>query len=149
MFNRFAIKVFVTGLIFLSSSQLLYPQTTNQRSYLSIDLVIEKLEQKYPLHFYYKSEWFEKITFHSSILELSLDEALDRIKTTSELSVITIDSLLYIFIPIKPIIKLPTQKEKSDVVIIGNPNEYGKYTKATLPGKILNGDNGNPLPGAS
>lgn len=149
MFNRIAIKVFTTGLIILSSYQLLFPQITGQKNWLSIDLVIEKLEHKYPFHFYYKSEWFEKITFNPSILELSFDEVLDQIQRTSELSVTKIDSLLYIFIPVKPIIKPATQKEKSDVVIVGNPNEYGKYTKATLNGKIINGTDGSPLPGAS
>ncbi|MCX6302875.1 MAG: TonB-dependent receptor [Bacteroidia bacterium] len=149
MFNRNANRVFVTGLIILSSSQLLFPQVTDQRSYLSIDQVIEKLEQKYPVQFFYKSEWFENRTFHASILELSFDETLDRIKTTSELSVITIDSLLYVFIPVKPIIIPQPQKGKSDVVIVGNPDEYGKYTKATLNGKIINGNDEKPLPGAS
>lgn len=149
MFNKIPIKVFITGLIILSSSQLLFPQATNQISYLSIDQVIEKLEHKYPLHFFYKSEWFDKITFHASILELSFDKALEQIETKSELSIITIDSLLYVFIPVKPIIILTAQKEKSDVVIVGNPNEYGKYTKATFYGKILDGNDKKPLPGAS
>jgi len=149
MSNRIAIRIFVTGLIFLSSSQILFSQATDQRSYLSIDQLIEKLEQKYPIQFFYKSEWFENKTFNTSILELSFDGALEQIETTSELSVITIDSLLYVFIPVKPIIIPPAQKEKSDVVIVGNPNEYGKYTKASLHGKIINGNDGRPLPGAS
>ena len=149
MFNRIAIKVFATGLIILSSNQLLFPQITGQKNWLSIDQVIEKLEHRSPFHFYYKSEWFEKITFNPSIIELSFDEVLDQIQRTSELSVIRIDSLLYIFIPVKPIIKPATQKEKSDVIIVGNPNEYGKYTKATLHGKIINGTDGSPLSGAS
>ncbi len=148
MSNRIAIRIFVTGLIFLSSSQLLFPQATDQRNYLSMDQLIEKLEQKYPIQFFYKSEWFENRTFNTSILELSFDGALEQIETTSELSVITIDSLLYVFIPVKPIIIPPAQKEKSDVVIVGNPNEYGKYTKASLHGKIINGNDGRPLPGA-
>ena len=149
MSNRIAIRIFVTGLIFLSSSQLLFPQATDQRSYLSIDQLTEKLEQKYPIQFFYKSEWFENRTFNASILELSFDRALEQIETMSELSVITIDSLLYVFIPVKPIIIPPAQKEKSDVVIVGNPNEYGKYTKESLHGKIINGNDGRPLPGAS
>ncbi|MCX6254876.1 MAG: TonB-dependent receptor [Bacteroidia bacterium] len=148
-FRRFAIKVSVTGLIFLSSIQPVVSQTTNQGNYLSIDQVIDQLEHKYPIQFFYESEWFENKSFPASILKLSFGEALNRIQTTSELSVITIDSVLFVFIPVKPIIKLPTRQVKSDAVIVGNPDDYGKYSKATFHGKILDGKNGNPLSGAS
>jgi hypothetical protein len=139
----------IAGFTFFSSIQPAVSQATEQGNYLSIDQVISHLEDKYPIHLFYKPEWFENRRFGSSILKLSFKEALDRIKTISEISVITIDSSLYIFIPVKQIIKAPTQKEKSDVVIVGNPNDYGKYTKATFRGRIIDGNNKKPLPGAS
>jgi hypothetical protein len=67
----------------------------------------------------------------------------------SELSVISFDSVIYVFIPVKPIIKPPVKQETSDLVIIGDPNDYGKYARATFHGKILDGTNGSPLAGAS
>jgi hypothetical protein len=36
----------------------------------------------------------------------------------------------------------------ADVVMIGNPNEFGKYAKATIDGKVLDGKTGEPLIGA-
>jgi hypothetical protein len=149
IFKRYAINVLAAGFTFLLSIQPAVSQATKQGNYLSIDQVINHLEDKYPLHFFYKPEWFENRSFSSSILTLSFNEALYRIKIISELSVITIDSSLYIFIPVKQTIELPTQEEKSDVVIIGNPNDYGKYTKATFHGRIIDGNNKKPLPGAS
>ena len=146
---RSLIKIFVSGLIFLTTGQLTVSQTSTQGNSLSIDQVTNFLSQKKGFRFFYKPEWFENKSFPPSILELSFDEALNRIKSISELSVITIDSVLYIFIPVKPVIITPVQQEKSDAIVVGNPKDYGKYPKATFHGMIFDGKDGKPLPGAS
>lgn len=148
-FSRSAIYALVAGLFFLSFNQPVVSQTTNRGSYLSIEQLIDQLELKYPLHFFYRPEWFENKKFPASILALSFTDALERIKITSELSVTTIDSVLYVFIPIKPVIKIPVARENTDLIIVGNSEDFGKYTKATLRGKISDGKDGKPLPGAS
>jgi hypothetical protein len=72
-----------------------------------------------------------------------------RIQTTTELSVVTIDSVLYLFIPVKPPVKPQIQQDNSDLLIVGNPDDYGKYARATFHGKILDGKDGKPLAGAT
>jgi hypothetical protein len=57
--------------------------------------------------------------------------------------------VLYIFIPVKPDIKPLLQQENSDVQIVGNPDDYGKYARVIFHGKILDGKDGKPLAGAS
>jgi len=148
-FKRSAIKIIVAGLIFLSFIRPVVSQTTNQGSYLSIDQLTDQLEHKYHVQFFYDPGWFEMMTFNSSILRLSFGEVLDRIKSEVDLSIFTIDSVLYIFVPLKPELRLTSAPEVSDVQIIGNPDDYGKYAKATIQGNILDGMNGNPLAGAS
>ena len=149
LFSRFTIKVLTAGLFFLSCIQPVVSQISIQQNYLSIDQVIDKLENKYPVHFFYKPKWFENKNFQPSILRLSFNETLNQIKTIAEISVITIDSLLYIFIPVKPILKPVLKKESSNAIIVGNPDDYGKYARVGFYGKILDGKTGNPLPGAS
>jgi hypothetical protein len=149
LLSRFSSIIFFAAIFFLLFNRQVVSQTASQGKYLSIDQLTDQLEQKYPVHFYYKSEWFENRNFPISILKLPFDKALDRIKITAETSVITIDSVLYVFIPVKPVIKPPEKKEDSDLLLVGNPDDYGKYTRATIHGKILDGKNGNPLPGAS
>jgi len=114
MFKSFTLKVIIAVLFFLSTIKPAVSQTIDQGKYLSIDQVINHLENKYSVQFFYKPEWFDKRNFQPSILELSFGEALERIQITSELSVITIDSVLYVFIPIKPIIKPPAPQASSD-----------------------------------
>jgi len=74
---------------------------------------------------------------------------MTRIQTTAELSVVTLDSVLYIFIPVKPPVKPRIQEENPDLLIVGNPDDYGRYARATFHGKILDGKDGKPLAGAS
>jgi len=148
MSGRFIIKVFFTGSIFLTSMHPAVSQATGQGNYLSIEMVIDKLEQKYPIKFFYKAEWFENKNFNSSLLKLPFNEALDRIETISELSIVSIDSVLFVFVPKKPLIKPPAPQESPDVAIIGNPDDYGKYPKATFHGKVIDGKDGSPLHGA-
>jgi hypothetical protein len=148
-FKGLSFKIFVSGLFLLSPMQLTLSQTIGQEKTLSIDQITNSLAQKNNIRFFYRPEWFENKSFSPSILGLSLNEALNRIKSISELSVITIDSVLYVFIPVKPVIIIPVQQEKSDAITVGNPNDYGKYSKATFHGRIFDGKDGKPLPGAS
>ena len=149
MFKRSATKVFFAGMVFIFFVHPGVSQTVRETTYLTIDQVTDSLEHKYNVQFFYKPGWFEMKTFNSSILRLSFGEILYRIESETDLSIFTIDSVLYIFVPIKPELRIISPKEASDEQIIGNPDEYGKYSKATIQGKILDGMNGNPLPGAS
>ncbi len=149
MYKRSVIRLLLTGLIILVLIQSTLPQASRQNDYLTIDRITEQLEKRFQVHFFYKPEWFAKRNFHSSILELSLNEILDRIQTAAELSVVTIDSVLYVFLPLKPSPLLAAGHEGSESLTIGDLNDYGKYSRATLHGKILDGKNGSPLPGAS
>ena len=149
MFNRVILRLLLAGVAFASLMLSAVSQPTLQDAYLSIDQVTSQLEQKFRIRLFYKPEWFEKRNFHASILELPLEEALDRIKTAAELSAITVDSVLYIFVPLKSVQNPVNARESTEVLTIGEPNDYGKYAKATLQGKILDGKNGSTLPGAS
>jgi hypothetical protein len=141
--------VLLGGLFFLLFNKTAYSQSNKQDTYISISQLTDQLEQKYSVKFFYKPEWFEMKSFLSTILNLPLGKVLERIEDETDLSIVNLDSGLYIFVPIKPTPRPTTVIKKSEEVIVGNPDDYGKYSKATIQGKILDGQNGNPLPGAS
>lgn len=147
--KRLSIKVFFFFLVIISFIQSGVSQTVRDTTYLTIDRLTDHLELRYKVQFFYKSEWFESRSFNSSILRLPFNEILDLIKSETDLSIFTIDSLLYIFVPVKPELRLISGPEVTFDQIIGNPDEYGKYTTVTIRGKILDGLKGDPLPGAS
>jgi hypothetical protein len=149
MFNRLHLKVLFTGLTFFFICQSIVPQIVTKSTFLTFDQLIVQLWQKHHVQFFYKPEWFEMRNFNSSILDLSFREALNSLKTETDFSIYTFDSVRYIFVPIRPEYEPPPEVTYSDVITIGNPSEFGKYSKATIRGKIVDGGSGNPLPGAS
>jgi hypothetical protein len=149
MFRHLNLKSFITGLFILSINQLLFSQTTTRNTDLTFDKLTAQLEINYHVKFFYKSEWFEMRSFNPSILKLSLNETLDRIMVETGYSIFAIDSGLYVFVPLKPVAKTTPEVKYSNEITVGNPDDYGKYTKATIQGKITDGINGNPLPGAT
>ena len=149
MFKRLFIRLFFTGLTIFSITLPSVSQTIRDSTELTIDQIAEHFEQKYHVHFFYKPEWFEKIKFNSSVFALSFEQALNKLSSETDLSIFTIDSALYIFIPVKPELRPSSAMESADEQIIGNPDDYGKFSKAIIKGKISDGSSGNPLPGAS
>jgi hypothetical protein len=149
MFNKLLKKLLIGGLFLLSLNQSVVSQAAGSQSDLSIDQVIASLEKKYPVHIFYKTEWFSDRVFYPAILKLSLNESLERISAETDLSVVRLDSSLYIFVPLKPVPKAALPLKVTDVIIVGNPDDYGKYTKANIQGKILDGLKRSPLAGAS
>lgn len=149
MIKKLGNKVLLGGLIIILFNQAVNSQTNRQGTYLSIDQLTDQLQQKYSVEFFYKPVWFEMKSFLSTILNLPFEEVLEKIENETDLSIVTVDSVLYIFVPLKSTPKPATELKRTDELIVGNPDDYGKYSKATVQGKILDGQNGNPLPGAS
>ncbi len=149
MFRRQSIKSFFVGLILFSIIQSIFSQTVTKSTSLTFDQLTEQLEINYHVRFFYKSEWLELRSFNPSILRLPFNETLDRIKEETGYSIFTIDSVLYILVPLNPELNTTPEVNYSDEIVVGNPDDYGKYTKATIQGKITDGINGNPLPGAT
>jgi TonB dependent receptor/CarboxypepD_reg-like domain/TonB-dependent Receptor Plug Domain len=150
MFKRLNIRILLIGLIIFFNLQSVDSQTTREKStYLTIDQLIDQLENKFHVQFFYQSDWFKTRSFNSSILRLSFNDILNRIKTETDFSILSIDSVLYVFGPLKPELKPVNNNGTADQEIIGNPDDYGKYSKATIHGRILDGTNKNPLFGAS
>ena len=143
------LRLLLAGLFSIPLVQSGFSQTERQGTYLTFDQLTEQLGQKYQVQFFYKSEWFSLRVFNSSLIKLSFNEALNKLKSETDFSILTFDSLLYIFVPLKPEYEPPSEMKYSDVITIGNPAEFGKYAKATVQGRIVNGTTGNPLPGAS
>ncbi len=149
MFKKLILQAFIAEIILLSLMQPVNSQNANQYSYLSFAQVIEQLEHKYQVQFFYKPEWFENKTVPASIIMFPFDEVLERIKTAASLSVVNIDSVLFIFVPQTQETSNESSVKVPGEIIVGNPNYYGKFTNAVIQGKILDGINGTPVPGAT
>ena len=141
----FALLVYLTQSLSGQTPQTSKSDTSN---YITYQAFFERIEKRYPVHIFYKNEWFENKKINSSFANLNLEEALSRVKRLNNLSYLVLDNRSYIFMPFQDLNNINSGKDHPDLLIIGDPNEFGKYTKATLTGKILDGKTGEPLPGA-
>ncbi len=135
--------------IFLGRFHLIFSQqiSAQQNQYQPIDSLIHAYELKNGLRIYYQSEWFTSAKLHPSLLDLPLEAFLARLTEMGKCSLIALDSTNYVLV-LPDIMTEHLTKESNSLLIIGNMQEYGKYKKATISGKIVDGKDGEPLPGA-
>jgi len=111
------------------------------------DILAPKIEKAYQIKLFYKSEWFENKRFRENLSDLPLEDCLTIIKRVSELNCMAVNTTSYVFVPIE--IRNFTNKTNSKgVILIGNESDFGRYTKATISGKIIDSKTGKPLNGA-
>lgn len=116
-------------------------------NYITYPVFFEKLQERDTVQIFYKPEWFVNKKINSSFANLKLEDALSRVKRLTNLSYIVIDQHSYVLVPFQSSFS-DLLNNHPDMIIIGHPDEFGKFAKATIKGKILDGKTGEPLPGA-
>ena len=114
---------------------------------VTFDILAPKIENENHIKLFFKSEWFANKRFRESLAKLSLEECLTIVKRVSGLSCIAINPTSYVFVPVE-IRNFSNRTNSKGVLVIGDESDFGKYTKATIMGKIINARNGKPLNGA-
>ncbi len=99
------------------------------------------------MNIFYKSEWFGNKKISSSFATLKLEDALARVKRINNLSWIALDKYSYVFVPFHATVNSNISNNLSDELLIGSLDEFGKYSKATLSGIVLDGKTNEPVPG--
>ena len=147
--KRMKFFIFLNCLILLLISNTVHSQEINKVQFIPFEELANQIQSKNNISLFYKPEWFKMRVFNSSLLQLNLSQVLKRLESETDYSIITIDSVSFFFTPITPEVSGTDEQEDPDLIRIGNPLESGKYSRVTLSGKITDGSNGNPLPGAS
>jgi hypothetical protein len=146
--RRTGIIILLAGIMLTTCLTFSLAQVASKTDFLDFEQLADSLGKKHNVRFYYRTGWFEMRKFNSSLLDMSLKEALERITEETGYSIDILDSDLYIFIPVSPE-RRSSVIVKTDVITIGDPDEFGKYTRATIKGRITDGTTKKPLPGAS
>ena len=106
---------------------------------------IRLLEQKHGTRIFVMEEWLGESGVKGELLDLPLQEALASLVRSRNLSIVTIDGMIYL-VPEEGAPLEMTALE--DHQVVGNPSDYGRYSKATLTGRVVDGSTGEPLMGA-
>lgn len=108
--------------------------------------LLNSIESKHGIRVFYNPKWFTSDSANSEITLLSAEEALKSIAALKKMDALTFQG--YYFLLPQETIQAKVDDIKSIRFGVGNPNEFGKYTKARFWGKIVDGQDGEPLAGA-
>ncbi len=118
-------------------------------NYVSYQTFFEMLQKKDSVCIFYKPGWFEKKKINARFAGLKLESALSHVNSLCNLTYYLIDKHSIVFVPFQASIYRSSGSNYTDALIVGDPNESGKYAKATLKGRILDGKTGTALPGVT
>jgi hypothetical protein len=141
----------LTGL--LSASDILSQQPVdtllNRQNYIPVPELINQFEERHSLRIYFQPEWFSEKKLEISNLDRDLNDFLYIITQTCKCSLVSVDSSTYVLVIPDAQTAFNAQTNVNSVLLVGKMQEFGKYRKATMSGKIIDGKTGETLPGAS
>lgn len=113
---------------------------------LTTEELIQALQTLHGLRIFYMAEWLEERTYPPSSTELQPDEVLNTLARDHHLEILHLDAVAVL---------LPAAGQASSTTIgpdggelVGDPANRGRFLRATVSGVILDGSNGEPLPGS-
>jgi hypothetical protein len=145
-FNRFTYIAFLLisipfGSVGAGKSDMQYGTSS-----LPIDQIITQLQQKHEVTIFYKPDWFLEESINPDILKKPLRDALSELIRGNDLEIVDLGNII-LFIPSGR--NQPQLADARDhIKVIGSPQEYGRYSRAGIQGKITDGATGEPLIGA-
>ena len=151
--NFFGWKVFCVGFIILFSlaanAQIIDTVKVNQ-DFNNQPLVdfIDYLQNQKQLKVFYKKEWISDLIINQRFDDLPLSQALTRVFRATGLAYEFFQDNSIILYPQKSDDRYRIENYEELLLVIGDPVNIGKYRTAKVTGRIVNGENGEPLPGA-
>lgn len=121
-------------------------QSPENEKTLPLPEMIRTLEERHNTTIFYQQDWLSGETFNKSILESPLPEALSLIAGKTGLSYLEMEGM-YFLMPRDQRRAGPAVQEE-DLIIIGDPAIYGRYSRATISGQIIDAATYEPLLGA-
>lgn len=111
-----------------------------------IEELIGQIEKKHDVMIFYKPEWFEGKTFRAELAERPMHEAIFSIARGSGLEVLFLEDVI-VFVKTGSNFSVLQSSDEHEL-IIGNPGEYGRYSRAVISGTVSDGATGETLIGA-
>ncbi|MEE4287438.1 MAG: TonB-dependent receptor [Mariniphaga sp.] len=112
-----------------------------------LQVFFDSLETKYNLQFFYKKDWLASQTISRTFKNTPLIQALNNIFLNNNLTFRFFqDNGVVIYPQVSG--SFSRLDESSQFLIIGNPLNLGRYKKATLRGRVVDGKTGETLVGA-
>lgn len=145
--NLYLLKFFLAILLFATGAlNATAQEQEGAGQMLPVQDILAALEEKHNTVIYYRDTWLADEVYSKALLEQPLEEAISLIAGRSELTYLEIDGLF--FLMPRDAIARDRLTDDDDMIIVGDPSEYGRYSRATISGLILDAATFEPLIGA-
>ncbi|MBC8004801.1 MAG: TonB-dependent receptor [Verrucomicrobia bacterium] len=118
-------------------------QNTPLRSFL------DDLEKNEKIRTFYKNQWIDTVTINYSFSGRPLVQVLNKLFEGSRLKYVIFQGDALIVYPRSFEQRNLTTRTDLNLLLIGDPLNEGRYKRAVLKGKIMDGKTGESIPGAS
>ena len=106
------------------------------------------LEKNYGIRFFYKEEWIKSTEVTKTFSNVPLVQVLNQIFIGKQLTFKFFQNNSVFIYPLDAVSRTGSIIDDSQILVIGDPLNQGRYQRAKLQGRVLDGKNGEPLPGA-
>jgi hypothetical protein len=142
--------IFIT--LFLSqtirSQEIQEIKITGSFSKIPLQEFFSTLENNYGIRFFYKKDWIKSKEANGNFTETPLIQVLNKVFTGNDLSFKFFQNSAVVITPLNADGGLISVTDESHVLVIGDPLNQGRYQRAKISGRVLEGKTGEPLAGA-
>jgi len=144
--QKIVLFVFSLLLFFrISAQEKLMIEINQEFSRLTFSELVSQLNDQHQIKVFFQPEWVTEIETPTIDQPILLDNFLTLVLSPHDLHYLVFQGNIVIM-PGRQMIT-ETQLLQSSVIIIGNPMTSGKYKKAFVSGKVLDGRTKTPVPG--
>lgn len=151
------LKVIFTCAFFLLVNHPLWAQDQNIQEKLingkfqkvSFQEFFNTIEKEQGIHFFYKSEWIKSYVINQEFKDMPLIQVMNLLLDRQPLSFRFFQNNSVVIFPKGSDGKIKIGGDEPQVLVIGDPLNEGRYSTAKIKGKVFDGKNMEPLPGAT
>lgn len=144
----FTIVLFLLSAQWVRSQEIQELKVTGNYSKAPLEEFFNSLEKNYGIKVFYKEDWIKSIVITKSFNNVPLVQAMNQILAGKELTFKFFQNYSIVIYPLASENLSGSGIDDSQVLIIGDPLNRGRYQRARLQGRVLEGKTGEPLPGA-
>ncbi|MEI6677344.1 MAG: TonB-dependent receptor [Mariniphaga sp.] len=149
---RYTAVILLIAFMFLTkpgrSQEIQEMKITGSFTKAPLQEVFNSLGKKYGIRFFYKEEWIKSIEITGAFNNMPLIQVLNKTVQGRELDFKFFQQNSVVVFPKKTDSHVVIGEDKSQVLVIGDPLNQGRYQRAKISGIVLEGKTGLPLAGA-
>lgn len=144
----FFLNIFLLLYISSNAQQIQEKLISGKFQKTSLQEFFNVIEKEYQIHFYYEPDWIKTYVVNQEFKDKPLIQVLNLLFERQPLTYRFFQNNSVVVFPRGADGREKSDKEETQVLVIGDPLNEGRYASARITGKVVDGKNMDPLTGA-